>query len=303
MKLVEEHADQYGLNTCLTAIGLPKSTWYYRKDRKIPYEEKYRHLREPIVDVVRDHPGYGYRRVMPELRNRDYPIGEFVVRKLLKCWDLTLLRSIKRAKPSAPRQYLEGKDKGWNLVKDLEDPEPFQVWYTDFTEIWYADGRKKAYLMPILDHKTKWIAGWAVGKRKNTALALEALDIARENLKEVGIRLKERFVHHDQDTVYTGYRWLQAVLLREQAKLSFSENGAKGNTVMESFNGHFKGENGDLFYDAANIWELIRVVSRQIDYYNRSRRHSALGNVAPWIYINREEILSDPAVDLAAISA
>jgi len=40
--------------------------------------------------------------------------------------------------------------------------------------------------------------------------------MARENLKEVGIRLKERFVHHDQDTVYTGYRWLQAVLKREE---------------------------------------------------------------------------------------
>jgi len=26
--------------------------------------------------------------------------------------------------------------------------------------------------MPILDHKTKWVAGWAVEKHKNTALAL-----------------------------------------------------------------------------------------------------------------------------------
>jgi hypothetical protein len=53
--------------------------------------------------------------------------------------------------------------------------------------------------------------------------------------------------------VYTGYRWLQAVLIRKRAKISFSENGAKGNTYMESFNGHFKGENGSLFFDARNI--------------------------------------------------
>lgn len=303
MKLVEKHADQYGLNTCLATIGLPKNTWYYWRDRKISYEEKYRQLREPIVDVVRDHPVYGYRRILPELEDRGSPIGEYVVRKLLKCWDLQLQRSIKRPKLSPPRQYLPSKDGGWNLVKDLEDPKPFQVWYTDFTEIRYAGGRKKAYFMPILDHKTKWIAGWAVSKRKNTALALDALDMARENLKEVGIRLQDRFVHHDQDSVYTGYKWLQAALIRERAKISFSENGAKGNTFMESFNGHFKGENGSLFYDAANIWELMRVISRQVDYYNKSRRHSALGNVAPWIYINREEVFPDPVVDLVAISA
>ena len=44
---------------------------------------------------------------------------------------------------------------------------------------------------------------------------------------------------------------------------------------MESFNGHFKGENGSLFYDAANIWELTRAVGTQVDYYNGQRRHSA----------------------------
>lgn len=241
MKLVEKHTDQYGLNTCLAAIGLPKSTWYYWKDQKVSYEEKYRDLREPMLQVVRRHPGYGYRRVMPELQDRGYPIGEYVVRKLLKCWDLSLQRSTKKAKLSGPRQYLQGKDRGWNLVKDLEDPEPFQVWYTDFTEIWYAGGRKKAYFMPILDHKTKWIAGWAVSKHKNTALALEALDMARENLKEVGIRLKERSVHHDQDTVYTGYRWLQAVSIRERAKISFLREWGEGEHVHGIVQRSFQG--------------------------------------------------------------
>ena len=303
MKLVEERSSQYGLSACLSAIGLPKSTWYYWKKQKVAYEEKYGHLREPLLEVVREHPGYGYRRVIPELQERGYPVGELVVRKLLGCWHLSLVRSIRKPRLSAPRQYLQGKHRGWNLVKDLEDPEPFQVWYTDFTEIWYAGGRKKAYFMPILDHKTKWIAGWAVSKRKNTFLALDALDMTRENLNEVGINLQDRFLHHDQDSVYTGYRWLQAVLIRERARLSFSENGAKGNTVMESFFGRFKVENESLFHDAANIWELMRVISRQVDYYNRSRRHSTLGNVPPLSYMNQKEVLPNPAFDLAIISA
>jgi hypothetical protein len=39
--------------------------------------------------------------------------------------------------------------------------------------------------MPILDHKTKWILGWMVSKRRNTSLALDALDRAQENPIEV----------------------------------------------------------------------------------------------------------------------
>ena len=156
--------------------------------------------------------------------------------------------------------------------------------------------------MPILDHKTKLIAGWAVSKQKNTALALDALDMTRENLKEVGISLEDQYIHHDKDSVYTGYRWLQAVLIREQAKISFSENGAKGNTFMESFSSHFKRENGGLFYDAINIWELRRIISAQIEYYNEQRRHSALGYLAPRTYINREVSLPEPVLDLAQIS-
>jgi hypothetical protein len=60
---------------------------------------------------------------------------------------------------------------------------------------------------------------------------------------------------------------------------------------MKSFNGHFKGENGSLFFDARNMWELRRAIAVQIQYYNAQRRHSAclranthrqaLGHLAP----------------------
>ena len=136
--------------------------------------------------------------------------------------------------------------------------------------------------------------------------------MVRENLKEVGISLEDRYIHHDKDSVYTGYRWLQDVLIREKARISFSENGAKGNTFMESFNGHFEGENGSLFFDAANIWELARAISVQVDYHNARRRHSAclranthrqaLGYLAPLTCINQEVSLPEPILDLALLS-
>jgi len=303
VKLVENHKHNYGLNTCLAAIGLPKSTWYYQNKEKVSYREKYSHLREPIMRVVTEHPGYGYRRILPDLEEKGHQVGEFVLRRSLNRLNLGLLRSVSKPKPSLPRSYLNQSSRGLNLVKDIKDPQPFEVFYTDFTEIPYANGRNKAYLMPILDHKTKWVAGWAGGEHKNTSLALDALNMTHDNLEQIGIDLEDRFLHHDQDPVYTGYSWLQAILIREKARISFSENGARGNTYMESFNGHFKGENGSLFYDARNIWELRRIIDTQINYYNMRRRHSALGYLAPWSYINREVSLPEPVVDLALISS
>ena len=303
MKLVENHKNNYGLNTCLAAIGLPKSTWYYQKKEKVSYEKKYSHLKDPLLKTIREHPGYGYRRILPDLEEKGCQVGEFVLRRSLNRLNLGLLRSVSKPKPSSPRSYLNQSSKGLNLVKEIKDPAPFQVFYTDFTQIPYANGRKKAYLMPILDHNTKWVTGWALGEHKNTSLALEALNMTHENLEEIGIDLEDRFLHHDQDPVYTGYRWLQAVLIREKARISFSENGAKGNTYMESFNGRFKGENNSLFYDARNIWELRRIIDTQINYYNMRRRHSALGYLAPWTYINREVTLPEPVLDLALVSS
>ena len=140
MELIKKHASEYGLNTCLAVIGPPRAHGTTRRITKSRVrrntstcESRYSRLSETILhskalcrhtDIVVS---------CRNLKDRGCLIGEFVVRKLLRCWDLTLLRSIKKTKPSGPRQYLQSKSGGLNLVKDLKDPAPFQVWYTDFT--------------------------------------------------------------------------------------------------------------------------------------------------------------------------
>jgi len=299
VEIVEQNAQTYGLNVTLDAIGLPKSTWYYWKNRKVNSEVKYAHLRAPLIEILRKNPAYGYRRIEPDLKELGYPVGETVLRRVLGMWDLSLQRWAGKPKPSVPRGILAKADHGMNLVAAIEEPAPLQVLYTDFTTIWYAKHTKKAYLMALVDDATKWIVGWAMGFHPNTELALEALSMAATTLAEVGQSLNGRIIHHDQDTVYTGYRWLRAVLVKHRARISYSETGAKGNTSMESFNGRFKGENKNLFYEAANIWELGRLIDQQMEYHNCRRRHSALGYIAPINYIIQEEILSQSAVDLA----
>ncbi|MBD3183008.1 transposase, partial [Candidatus Poribacteria bacterium] len=110
-------------------------------------------------------------------------------------------------------------------------------------------------------------------------------------LRDWALPVKGMIMHHDQDSVYTGHMWTRQLLLRDKVRLSYALDGAKDNTEMESFNGHFKQEGNSLFLDADDIEELKAVVSRQMKYYNTRRRHSSLVYVSPMAYI--ESMLSD----------
>lgn len=56
------------------------------------------------------------------------------------------------------------------------------------------------------------------------------------------------------------------LLLREHQRLSYSLMGAKGNPVVESFFGRFKGEARDLFLEAKTLEELRGVIAERIRY-------------------------------------
>ena len=159
--------------------------------------------------------------------------------------------------------------------------------YTDFTELPYADGTRKAYLMPIIGHTCKLAYGWTVGRRANTDLALEAWEAAKATFQQLEIPYTGMIVHHDQDPVYTGYRWTSQLLLKDGVRLSYALNGARDNPEMESFNGRFKTEGRSLFVEAQSLSELQTVVGEQMRYYNNERRHSSLGYLPPLTYLER----------------
>lgn len=277
---------EYGLPAVLAALELPRSTWYYHQRQKRSYTEKHRHLREPLYAIARKHPEYGYRRTKEELDERlGTRVNHKVVQRLHRAWDLPLLRGTRPPKPSGVRRAITAAGDRINLVTGREEIGPFQVVYTDFTELYYADGNRKAQLIPIVDHATKLVLGWALGKRAVTELALKAWEQARENLRGYDVPLEKVIVHQDQDPVFTSYRWTSQLLLEDRAQISYALDGARDNPEMEGFNSRFKTENRSLLLDARSLTRLEGVVAERMDYYNNERRHSSIGYKAPVIYI------------------
>ena len=94
-------------------------------------------------------------------------------------------------------------------------------------------------------------------------------------------------MHHDRDSVYTGYEWTSQLLLKDSLRVSYALRGAKDNPEMESFNGRFKTEGHSLFLGAQSLTQLITVVDERMQYYNTERRHSSIGYAPPLTYIKR----------------
>jgi putative transposase len=288
VSLVETVKDRHGLNCALAAADLPKATWYYYQNDKVDYEEKYIHLKPILEAIARKYPEYGLPRIMVELRDVHHcHVNHKMVERLLGLWDLSILRGTRRRKPSGvQRAILEAGGKA-NLVAQMEKIGLFEVIYTDFTELLYADGHRKAILMPIIGHASKMAFGWAVGKSDDTPLALRAWKRAKETFHELNISFAGMVMHHDRDPVYTGYGWTSQLLLKDELRLSYALRGAKDNPEMESFNGRFKTEGHSLFLEAQNFDELVAIVDDRICYYNTERRHSSIGYVPPLTYIER----------------
>jgi len=288
VSLVEDTRDTYGLNRSLAAVDLAKSTWYYHQNDKVDYEEKYQHLKPILETIAREHPEYGLPRIMVELREvYSCGVNHKVVERLLRLWDLRILRGARRPTPSGIyKAILEVGDKA-NLVAQKDEIGLFEVVYTDFTELVYAGGHRKAILMPIIAHTSKLACGWAVGETGDTRLALQAWAGAKRMFRSLGIGWAGMIMHHDRDPVYTGYGWISQVASTDKLRVSHALNGAKDNPEMEAFNGRFKEEGRSLFLQAQTLNELILVVDERMWYYNDGRRHSSVDQVPPLTFIER----------------
>jgi transposase InsO family protein len=281
--LVRGVAKEFGVQPALDVLGLARSTWSYQAGRE-SYAEKYAQLRAPLEQIATVHPEYGYRRVAAELRETlGHPVNGKVVRRLHHLWDLPLRRSTRPPRPSAVRKVIIEAGERANLIADLTQIGVLDVFYTDFTELAYAAG--KAHLIVLVDHTSKLVPGWALDDHIGTDVALRAWSMAKRTLRRFGRSPAGCIVHHDQDSVFTSHAWLHQLLVQDQVRVSYSLDGAKQNTEMESFNSRFKNENRSLLLEARTFDELWEVVAQRMRYYNRSRRHSSIGQRAPLVYL------------------
>ena len=164
------------------------------------------------------------------------------------------------------------------LARQFKVDKPNHKWVSDITYIKVK--RTWLYLAVVMDLFSRKVIGWALDNHMREGLILDALNMAISSRDTA----KNLLLHSDRDVQYRDHEY-QNALKHHSIQCSMSRKGnCWDNAVMESFFGRFKveliyAENYKTIETAqAGIFEYIEM------FYNRQRRHSALGFMSPHDY-------------------
>ncbi len=219
---------------------------------------------------------YGSRRIVEELKAQNVVMGRFKVRRLMREAGL---------KPVWKRKFVNTTDSKHDLPvaenllnRQFNPPQPNRAWTSDITYIRTRAGW--LYLAAVMDLHSRKIIGWAMSPAMPAALVCQALRMAiGQRQPPVGLML-----HSDRGSQYAGHEY-QALLGQHGIVCSMSRKGnCWDNAVMERFFLNLKMERV-WQRDYANQMEAEKDVTEYIvGFYNCTRRHSALGNLAPIVF-------------------
>jgi len=152
-------------------------------------------LRDQIQEIVLEFPGYGYRRVTAELRNRGYLVNGKRVLRLMREDNLLCLK--KKFKP-VTTDSSHGLPVYPNLLKNVQISAPNQVWASDITYVQLM--HEHIYLAVIIDLYSRKCIGWDLSRNIGRQLTMNALEQALKNQLEEST---QGLIHHsDQGVQY-----------------------------------------------------------------------------------------------------
>lgn len=249
--------------------------WINRANQpsKIALEDKF-FLKE-IKKIIKEFPGYGYRRVTKELQNKGHEINHKRVRRLMRDNGL----KCQNRRKFIPKTTDSDHDNPVysNLIRGLEITHLDQVWVSDITYIQLDKGF--AYLACILDIFTRKCIGWNMSSNMRTDLVMGALDKALD--MRWNPNLKGLIHHSDRGVQYTSHEHIDRLKDRG-IQISMSRKGNPyDNAYAESFFKTLKVEEVYLneYHDINDAWDNIQRFIE--DVYNKKRLHSSLGYKSP----------------------
>lgn len=231
-------------------------------------------LLEDIERIHEDSRGtYGSPRIHKTLQHEGWTVGRTRVARLMRENDI---RAVQKRRS---RRTTDSNHDFWvarNLLeRNFEAAEPDQVWMADLTYVRTRQGW--LYLAAVLDACSRKIVGWAMDHHMSRKLCCDALKMAIANRDPA-----PGLVHHsDRGSQYASGDY-QALLDRHEMVCSMSRKGdCWDNAPMESFFGTLKSESLHR-YDFATRDDARQKIFEYIEvFYNRKRRHSALGYLSP----------------------
>ena len=250
--------------------------------RKRSESERAQRHRELLAEMQAIHADqdmrcYGSPRMHQELAARGRTVCENTVAKLMADHGLRAASAPKfKATTDSNHSHPVAQN---TLNREFEQASPDRVWLADITYVWTREGW--LYLACVLDTYSRKIVGWSMGERITQQLVIDALRMALGRRRD---REEELLHHSDRGSQYASGAF-QELLREENITCSMSRKGnCWDNAMMESFFATLKKERLHREEYATRAEARASVFDYIERFYNRLRRHSALGYVSPEQY-------------------
>lgn len=273
--LIREHVDKYSVVLMCRALDVSRAGYYRWRDRPQSASQTRREfMAEQVSDTWATFKArYGAPRIAEELRALGIPCSVNYVADLLKQQGLKARNGKAFSYGGHPLTMNNVAD---NLLwRQFGAEKPNQKWTTDITYIWVD--KQWLYLATVMDLYSRSIVGWALDTQMTETLITAALQMAFER-RDIEPDL---IVHSDRGVQYRSRKYID-FMRANGCRPSMSRKGnCWDNAPMESFFSRLKveliyAEQYETVEEAkSGIFEYIEV------FYNRLRRHSAIGYVSP----------------------
>lgn len=275
-RFMAQHEQAFDVAVMCEALGVSRSGYYawQKRGQTTHREQADGSLMAQIRQIFEEsHQTYGSPRIHAELKARGVLCNRHRVARLMRHAGIAVSIPHRRVRTTqADGQVHETPNL---LNRDFTAKAPNRKWLVDITAIATDEGC--LYLAGVLDLFSRRLVGWAMDEHMPDELTQAALEMAILQRKPP----PELLHHSDQGSQYTSDEY-QALLAKHHMLTSLSSVGCcYDNAPIESFWGTLKTE---LVYrqhyrtraDAKNaIFAYIE------GFYNRQRRHSALGYLSP----------------------
>jgi transposase InsO family protein len=277
-RFIEEHRQEMRVETMCRVLAISRSGYYaWRSQPCSKRQTENLRIQEEIREAYGEGRGeYGSPRVTDTLRDSGHPYNRKRIARLMRLMGLRAktARRFKSTTHSIRGKYAEPDRVNRNFTAE----GPNRLWTSDITYIWTREGW--LYLAVVLDVWSRKIVGYALWNRLDAGLVAEACRRAFQD-RQPGPGL---IFHSDRGRQYAS-REVRTILKAHGATQSMGgRSSCYDNAITESL---FHTIKTCLIYwhryesrqeAVTSIFEYIEV------FYNRVRRHSALGHKSPVAY-------------------
>jgi putative transposase len=271
---IAQHSQEFAITMLCQVLGVSTSGYYAWKERPVSQRQQANAQLSAQIRCLheRSRGTYGSPRIHADLLAMGLRCSRKRVARLMR---LAGLRARCRRRYKVTTQADTRQKVAPNLLaQDFSAERINHKWLADITYI--ATRQGWLYLAAIMDAFSRRIVGWSMSKRLHTRLVENALRFA------LGHRTVDGdLIHHsDRGSQFTSDDY-QALLHEHNIQVSMSASGnCYDNAMMESFFATLKTECVTETYATRQI-ARHRIFEYIEMWYNRQRRHSALGYLSP----------------------